>query len=69
VCGFLTATIFSFATFAPSQIYPLSEVNCLYYYAKVNNQTKGAPDSITFNNTVYQTIYGYPSTAVIGVSP
>jgi sodium-dependent phosphate transporter len=35
VAGFLCAALFSFATFSPSQIYPISEGNCLVEY----NQT------------------------------
>ena len=61
VCWALSALVFSFATFSPSQIYPLSEVNCLYYYAPLRNVTAGYTDTIVVTSNTYQGIIGYPS--------
>ena len=64
VAGSFTAVVFSFGTFAPSQIYPLSMNNCLAFYGKINNVTKGDPTSYTQNVNEAGTIvgiWGYPS--------
>lgn len=64
VAGALTAAVYSFGTFSPSQIYPLSFNNCLAFYGKINNVTKGDPASYTQNVNAAGTIvgiYGYPS--------
>ena len=61
VCCALSALVYSFATFSPSQIYPLSEVNCLYYYAPLRNVTAGYTNTIVVTSDTYQGIIGYPS--------
>jgi hypothetical protein len=38
---------FSFGTFAPSQIYPLSAHNCMNFYGTLMNNTAGDPSSYT----------------------
>ena len=40
LCGTISATIFSWSTFAPSQIYPLNRHNCITYYSVLRNATK-----------------------------
>ncbi|KAH9260448.1 hypothetical protein BASA81_001618 [Batrachochytrium salamandrivorans] len=47
IAGLFTALVYSFATFAPSQVYPLSAHNCIAYYGKVKNTTKGDPSTYT----------------------
>ena len=47
VAGGLTAALFSFGTFGPSQFYPLSPHNCIVEYAVLKNTTAGDPSSYT----------------------
>lgn len=67
VCGGVTALLFSFGTFSPSQIYPLSQSNCMWYYGKIRNATKG--DNITVTVTgkdgTLVGLYGWPSTGQV----
>ena len=64
LCVSVVGAIFSFVTFAPSQIYPLSKVNCLAFYATLYNTTNGDPGSFTINaqDGTLKGLYGYPST-------
>lgn len=64
--AFAAAAIFSFVTFAPSQVFPLSGNNCLKYYGAMQNVSAAVPSPSSFvvdsvNGTLIG-MYGYPAT-------
>jgi len=72
VAGSLTAMVFSFITFAPTQIYPLSMHNCLNFYGVIEgngpqNVSRGDPSTYTqtVQDGTIKGFYGYPSNGTI----
>jgi sodium-dependent phosphate transporter len=64
--GAITALTFSIVTFAPSQIYPLSQNNCLVYYGEFRNVSNGDNTTYTFvANDYIIGMVGYPSSGVV----
>ncbi|KAH9250903.1 hypothetical protein BASA81_011291 [Batrachochytrium salamandrivorans] len=71
VAGASTALVFSFATFAPSQVYPLSPHNCIAFYGQMKNTTNGDPSTYTQQVDSQGTIagmFGYPVDGSISLS-
>jgi len=66
-CGCISAAIFSFGTFAPSQIYPLSKRNCMAYYATTLNVSNGDPSTFLIGSVdgAVRILYGYPTTGEV----
>ena len=66
IAGLISAMLYSFGTKGPSEIYPLSQHNCIYYYGTLVNVT-GVVPAITLaktdivDNTV-ALVGGYPNT-------
>ena len=61
--GSLSAALFSFVTFAPSQIYPLSKHNCMTVYGQLLNTTAGTPLPTIGTDILgtVQLLVGYPA--------